>query len=221
MTVAGRVPESDTLRPYTDWLGDGLEAVRARLREGLSAPQVLACAAVLVVADWCYDRVGSSFVPGGPLDETAHIATALLILAALPLAIRGYAPIATLIGSFAIDVDHIPSYLGSDFLTGNTPRPYTHSLLTIVVLIAAGCVWRRRRRPLFGFALGMSIHLLRDLAEGSDVGASLLWPLSDRAFSYPHATYMLLIAGLVAFDCAKAVARRVDRERSVLDRVRR
>ena len=50
-----------------------------------------------------------------------------------------------LISSVAIDLDHIPGRLSVGWLTAGTPRPYTHSLLTIAVVLVSAWVLRRRR----------------------------------------------------------------------------
>jgi hypothetical protein len=64
-----------------------------------------------------------------------------------------------------------------------------------------------RHRWLFlGLAVGVSLHFFRDLAEGGN-GVALLWPLTDRAFSYPHGTYLLLMACVVAADVWLAAVR--------------
>ena len=51
-----------------------------RLATPLSPLQVLACAVVLLLADWADQRTSAGFFPGAPLDETAHFLTALLLL---------------------------------------------------------------------------------------------------------------------------------------------
>ncbi len=174
----------------------------------------MACAALLIVDDWAYGRAGDSFFPGGPLDEIAHVLTALLILEALPRRVRDYAPFWVLLGSFAIDLDHIPGYLGYQFLTVGTPRPYTHSLLTLVALLAAGLAWRRGRLPLVGLTLGAVLHFVRDLAEGSGSGVSLLWPFTDHAFGYPHVAYVTLMLVVTGAGVAIALVRERDAGRA-------
>jgi inner membrane protein len=171
-----------------------------RLAENLTPLQVLACAAILYLADWAFQQSGGSFFPGGPLDETAHLLTALLLLQAIPPRLRAKIMIPALIGSVAIDLDHIPDYLGYRFLTVGTPRPYTHSLLTPLLLLTLALVVRRHRAVFVGLALGVLLHFFRDLAEGNGSGVPLLWPFSDHAFSYPHATYLALMACVVAAD---------------------
>lgn len=54
---------------------------------------------------------------------------------------------------------------------------------------------------------GVLLHFLRDLAEGNGSGVSLLWPLSDHAFSYPHTTYLALMAGVIATDLGLVLLR--------------
>src|SRR5581483_11130565 len=80
------------------------------------------------------------------LDEPAHLATALLLLAAFGLGpLRRYA-VAVALGTVLIDLDHLPAYLGSDVLTQGTPRPYTHSLTTVLAVLALAAILRSGAR---------------------------------------------------------------------------
>jgi inner membrane protein len=178
--------------------------LRARLRTALVlSPVTLTIAAVvLAAADWGYTLAGDSFVPGGPLDETAHLMTTLLILWALGPRICKRFMIPALIASVVIDADHIPGQLGATWLTAGTPRPYTHSLLTIVVVLVIAACWRARRDIVLGVAIGLALHFFRDLAEG-DAGVSLLWPLSYHPFQYPHGAYVAIMAVVVMVDVAR------------------
>lgn len=176
-----------------------------RLGENLSPLQVLACATLLFLADWTFQHSGDSFVPGGPLDETAHFLTVLLLLQTIPAKQRAKIVVPALIASVAIDLDHVPQYLGYRFLTVGTPRPYTHSLLTPLVLLCLALVVRRHRNLFLGLALGVALHFFRDLAEGGGGGVALLWPFSDHSFSYPHTTYLALMACVVAADLCLSV----------------
>ena len=64
--------------------------------------------------------------------------------------------------------------LGWQGLTGGLPRPYTHSLATPLVLVAAGQLAGGRTRPIaFGAAFGVAAHLVRDLCTGTGSGAAL------------------------------------------------
>jgi inner membrane protein len=182
----------------------------ARVRRALVlSPVTLAIAAlVLAAADWGYRLAGDSFVRGGPLDEIAHLMTALLILWALGPRICKRFMIPALIASVAIDADHIPGQLGATWLTAGTPRPYTHSLLTIVVVLAIAALWRARRDVVLGVAIGLALHFFRDLAEG-DAGVSLLWPVSYHSFQYPHGVYVAIMIVVVTIDAARCAG--VDR----------
>jgi inner membrane protein len=108
-------------------------------------------------------------------DEAAHLATTLGLLSLL----RGRRSRAfyagAIVGSVALDVDHVPLYA---MYEKPSARPGTHSLITVAVV--AGVAARaagRRRRFLQGVTFGLVSHLCRDLLTG---GAPLLWPLSGR-----------------------------------------
>lgn len=176
------------------------------------SPATLALATILLAgADWAYRLAGDSFIPGGPLDELAHLFTTLLVLWALGPRIceRFLAP--ALIASVAIDLDHIPQQFGAQWLTAGTPRPYTHSLLTIAVVLLIAVLWRRRRDLTLGIAVGLAIHFCRDMAEGGS-GVSLLWPISDHSFQYPHGVYVAVMALFVLIAAARCA--RASRNRS-------
>lgn len=139
----------------------------------------------------------------GLLDECGHLTTAALLLGAVQpyRAYRREFLAAALALSVLIDVDHIPGELfGSRALSGGTVRPHGHTLLCVLVLalIAGGlrAVAERGIRPrraglvLAGAAVGVPLHLVRDLATG---GASLLWPVSDVAIWYPYPLYLVLL----------------------------
>lgn len=153
--------------------------------------------ALLLLADWAVGQAGASFFPGAPLDESAHLLTALLLLQILPGRWRAGIAGPALLASVAIDLDHVPQYLGYQFLSSGTPRPYTHSLLTVVLLAGLAPAARRHRRLFAGLALGVVLHLFRDLGEGSGSAVPLLWPLRDRGYGYPHAAYLAMLVGVV------------------------
>ncbi len=133
------------------------------------------------------------------IDEPAHLMTCAVVLLAA-LALTDTKPpwrfvVAALVASMAIDLDHLPGYLGSDVLTGSMPRPYTHSLLMVGILVALGAAAksRRHKQVLFGVAFGVGAHLLRDLATGP--GIAFLWPAVVEPIKIP---YVLYAATLVA-----------------------
>jgi MYXO-CTERM domain-containing protein len=172
-------------------------APSARLTELLaSSPLILAGAVVVFVAvaiAWNADVVGGSTVAGGVIDETAHVLTTLLILWALGRRACERFLVPALIASLLIDLDHVPGRLGSDWLTGSAPRPYTHSLLTVLVALGAAALWRRRRDLLLGVTIGLAIHIWRDLSDAT-AGAWLFWPVSDHATKLPVAGYYAVMS---------------------------
>jgi membrane-bound metal-dependent hydrolase YbcI (DUF457 family) len=129
------------------------------------------------------------------IDEPAHLATCAVALLALAAA-RGRLPaafvLAALLASVAIDLDHIPGYLGSGLLGGNQPRPDTHSLLLVFFFVGLGLLPSRRLRPIaLGIAFGLATHLLRDLATGP--GIPIFWPFSSEAFTIPYAGFVVVL----------------------------
>jgi len=108
-------------------------------------------------------------------------------------AARFYA--AALIASVAIDVDHIPLYLG---LLGNqAQRPVTHSLATVAVFVAAAAVSRRHRAVLAGAATGLVLHFARDIGEGYP-GVRVFWPLQDASWMVSYRWFLGMIVVLTA-----------------------
>jgi inner membrane protein len=159
---------------------------------------------VIFAMDAVSRAVASSTAEIGVFDEPAHLATAgLLLLALVALSRRGVpAPFlaAALVASVALDLDHVPQYLGWNELTEVTPRPYTHSLVTpIVLLLVAVATDRFARQVALGAAFGVGAHLFRDLATAS--GVALVWPASNLGVRIPYLLYaagMLSVAGAVA-----------------------
>lgn len=140
-----------------------------------------------------------SILETGLLDEPAHLATGALGLFAVACFIdvpwRFYA--AGMIASVAIDLDHIPLYLG---LLGNEDqRPVTHSLATVIAVAAAAVVWRRHRAVLAGTVTGLLIHFARDIAEGPP-GVRMLWPLQDTAWT---ASYWWFLGMILTFTAVR------------------
>ena len=138
-------------------------------------------AGVALAFDAADRRVPFSVLASGALDEVTHLATGALGLLALSCFIdvprRFY--VAGLIASVAIDLDHIPLYLG---LGNPAQRPVTHSLTTVLVVVVAAALSRRHRAVLVGAATGLLIHFARDIAEGPP-GVRMLWPLSNTTWT--------------------------------------
>ena len=132
------------------------------------------------------------------LDETAHLATADLLLGALcPRAAAPFARAARL-GAVLIDFDHVPKYAGWRWLAREEGRPYSHSLPTIAALLAIAARSAGLRQVALGAAFGLATHLFRDLAD--EDGAPLFWPVVTRNVRIPYGVYptTLLIAAAVA-----------------------
>jgi hypothetical protein len=179
-------------------------------------PAGLALAAVgLLLSDRLSRLGGHSLLTGGPLDEIAHALTTLLLIWALGGSTSERFMLPALAASVTIDLDHVPSRLGYEFLSEGTPRPYTHSLLMIVVVLAAArlLVSTGGRRVALGVALGLALHFWRDLSESSEshAGVSVLWPISDHAYWLAHWSYLAVLAVAVAVSARRLVVARAPR----------
>jgi hypothetical protein len=187
--------------PSGNWSKHWYKGEGARRLLAPSPPLIAAAAALFAADQYVYEQVGSSVLLQAPLDWTDHVLTTLFIVwAARPwFRERWLAPALT--ASVLIDADHIPGYLGWDILTAGTPRPYTHSLTTIGVLLAIAVLRRRGRHLRMGAAVGLCSHFWRDLAEPRGSGVSLLWPVTDHVFTIPASVYLGSVAAfaLVAF----------------------
>jgi len=159
---------------------------------------------LLAGADWGARVAGDTVFPGGPLDELAHLLTTVVVFWALGSRACRRFLVPAMIASVAIDLDHVPGRFGVDWLTAGTPRPYSHSVLVVAAVLGLAALWPRRRDLLLGVAIGLAIHFWRDMGEGG-AGVSLLWPVSYRAYQYPHGAYVAVIALFVVIDAARCV----------------
>ena len=149
-------------------------------------------AGVALAFDALDRRVPFGLLTTGPIDEVAHLATAalgLLVVACLIDAPRRFY-VAALIASVAIDLDHIPLYLG--LLGDNGQRPVTHSLTTVAVFAVAAAASRRHRAVLAGVVTGLLLHFARDMAEGPP-GVRILWPLQGQAWTLSYGWFLGMI----------------------------
>ena len=106
-----------------------------------------------------------------------------------------------LLGAVVIDVDHIPLYVWDVGTADPEGRPVTHSLTVVLVLLALSRLPGRLRTPLSGLALGVLLHLVRDIVTGP--GASLFWPIAGTSVLLPYPLY----AGVLCLAAAWAVLR--------------
>lgn len=152
----------------------------------------LLLAAVALAFDAADRRIPFGVWTTGPVDEVAHLCTAalgLLVLALFIAAPRRFY-VAALIASVAIDLDHIPLYLG---LLGNqAQRPVTHSLSTVAGFAVAAAASRRHRAVLAGVAAGLVLHFARDIAEGYP-GVRVFWPLQDTSWMVSYRWFLGMI----------------------------
>jgi inner membrane protein len=128
------------------------------------------------------------------LDWPAHLTTAALLLGALPRRLHPEVAGWALVGSVAIDLDHIPLYLGfRSVITEKDGRPVTHSLTSTAALLGAAIPARgRRRRVLAGLGIGTLLHFARDLGTGP--GVPLFWPLRHGNVRVPYGPHLATIA---------------------------
>jgi inner membrane protein len=143
----------------------------------------------------------------GLLDEPAHVLTTWLCLTAVAYRLRPtwsrVLPWA-LVASVVIDLDHLPVYLWSAPIALPGSRPVTHSLAAVAVLLAVAAATRRRvRTAALGLAVGVTLHLVRDVATGP--GIPLLWPVDPSDVQLPYGLYLaaLVVAAAVAVDRAR------------------
>lgn len=171
----------------------------ARCVPVVGAPALAALAIVVL------DRVIAAINPGvaelAPLDWSAHLLTAALVLVAVvgPRRCAGarlwFA--AAMVGAVLIDADHIPLYAGVESISVGG-RPFTHSLSTAAVLavitVAVPRTAPRTRIVVLGLATGVIAHLIRDAATGP--GVPLWWPWSDSVVLLPHSWYAAAVGCL-------------------------
>lgn len=171
------------------------DSVTPRTRRRLAAG-LIALAPLVCVMDAVRPEGAHPLLLVGPLDELGHLATGILLVAAIGIRDRRFVG-PELAASVLIDLDHIPGALGDHWLTGGTPRPYPHSLLTLAV-VAVFALAPRLRVPVAGVLVGLAGHLARDLGEGS--GVALLWPFSSQGFSVAPPVYdtALVLIGAIA-----------------------
>src|SRR3954452_25155017 len=157
-----------------------------------------ALATLLVVDGFVLPRLPVRPI-SGIADETAHAATGVALLAALPSPGRYFAR-GLPAGSILLDVDHVPELWGGRWLRPRGVRPLPHSFGIPAVLIALAV--RDSNKAALGAAVGLGGHLLRDLATGK-TAVPLLWPLTRRPFTVRYRKYVAVMAVLAAVGASR------------------
>ena len=151
---------------------------------------------LVIAIDHVLARMSFDVIRTGFLDETAHLATAALVLLAVGHTRGGLDRafvVVVLVSACAIDVDHVPSYVDLGGLGATSGRPVTHSLLLPLVLAAvAAAAPARWRRALLAAALGVALHLFRDVASAPGIPG--LWPLVSQDVRLPYSVYLGTLA---------------------------
>jgi len=167
----------------------------------IGAKLTIVLVGTVIALDLLWSLLGGSTgsLAYGFVDEPAHLATCAIALLALAAVAGSRVPlpfvVAALVASVAIDLDHVPQFLGWDVLSAGAPRPYIHSACVAVALLLAAWASRGRRRSLLlGVAFGVGAHLLRDLATGP--GLALAWPVSGFVVKAPYLAYVVVLGSL-------------------------
>lgn len=176
---------------YLDRLASlpGLRGIPSFLRPAFALVGILLLDLVQTARNWHVAVVGL-------LDEPAHLLTAWLFVAACTGRTARLRVLPWLLaGSVLLDLDHVPLFLGAEWIAA-TPggRPVTHSLITIVLLLTASAMVRPWRLPLAGVAAGTATQLVRDLSTGP--GIPLFWPLLDGDVRLPYLPYLGILVAL-------------------------
>jgi len=165
---------------------------------------ILPALALILVADALLSTDDFSRPIDALLDESAHLATAFLLLSVLRAPCSRPFMVGAALGAIAIDGDHVPGEFGWDIVTRGTGRPVTHSLATCGALfLLARALPGTARAATVGAACGVLAHFVRDLGTG---GLPLLWPASNRRVRVPYGAYLaaLLVAGAGAWRRARS-----------------
>jgi inner membrane protein len=164
--------------------------------------------AVVFTCDVLRDRKLTKRAAIGALDEVAHLATAAIVVFAvreLPWLRERKAHVCMVLASTVlIDLDHVRPPSGSaSTLRGGRSR--AHSMTTVLAaLLGSTVAGARRRGHAMAAAIGLAIHLGRDVATGH--GLMLWWPLSKHDVKVHYGYY--------AVACSAAMTSAVARLRS-------
>lgn len=173
-------------------------SLRSRALRTVQAPVTsLFLLAVIMGLDAVRSTYDLPFLLNALTDELAHLATAgIAVLAAFSVAQlerRELLMRSALTACVAIDLDHVLLYLDVPNVAA-CGRPYTHSVATVALLLAGSRAWPRRRTILTGAALGVALHLFRDVGTGP--GLPLWWRTGWFDVGVPYVAYLGAVTGL-------------------------
>lgn len=162
---------------------------------------------VALALDAANRHIPYSVAGTGLLDEGVHLAFGALSLLALGLlmSLSRRFVVPALLMSVLIDLDHVALFLGLPVAVHSPGRPVTHSLVSVLVLLLGAALFRRQRTVLLGAAVGLGLHLIRDVMEGPP-GVPMLWPASDHAWSSSQSAFIVLVGALVCLCVVLSVA---------------
>lgn len=145
----------------------------------------------VLISDAVLCRANPGLAIAGALDESAHVATTLLIGRKIGRHLDTLERVGACMGSIMIDIDHVPLLILKRPMESAEDRPVTHSLSTLLVLtLVARTLPDRPRRFLNGLIAGTISHFVRDLATG---GVPLVWPMHRRLIRVPYRAYAALL----------------------------
>jgi inner membrane protein len=181
-----------SLRPYVNRIGAAWRSAAGR-----RWPRLVAVLGIVGLDAFIW-RAPIPEMTLGVADEICHLTTAALMVSLAPEFVRDPRHrirfLAALAASVLIDLDHIPKILfGATFLSAGTHRPYGHTALAVIGMCALAIVLRTcagASNIAWGTALGIVLHLVRDLATG---GAALVWPATFATIWYPYPLYVLIL----------------------------
>lgn len=151
-------------------------------------PLVALVSIVLIDAEF---HGGRSLLVHGVADEVSHLLSGAIVGLGLVRLVPSIQLIPVLLGSVAMDIDHVPDVLGWMAPEGPSSRFVTHGLATVGVVGSIALVDRGRALAWISIACGLLVHLFRDAATGSIIAG---WPLSHSPFTIPYAAYIGCLA---------------------------
>jgi inner membrane protein len=150
--------------------------------------------AIIFLVDYYFKIASPRLITIAILDELAHISTAFLFLIVFKRFVNLPFAAGCLAGAVLIDLDRLPELFSTGTLVAQPERPITHSLVSVLGLLLIAVVLSAQFRWVFiGAALGVAMHLLRDLATG---GVLLLWPVHSANIELSYAAYAVMIVAL-------------------------